>query len=292
MSTSPRAIKQAGANLAWRQWASLGVLGDSQEPESRCIDIEALLWFTYVPGGADARRLQDAVADWLRINGDLVSLHRIRNVHRSDPVRLERVTELLRGSSAVPPGRVDRTTKATRADPLIPANLAVRLRLTFDAGVRAEILRYLLTTSEPHLDVLTIAEVTSFSKRNVNDILLSLVSARMLEQTWEANRRAFSIDRDRWWRFLGVEHGARPGFVPWLRSFRAMREINLWLATDRTNGRSAYLRSSDARDLLTRIGDDLTASGISVPDLQRIAPDEVASTLEGVLVGTVRFAQT
>lgn len=291
MSTSPRAIKQAGANLAWRQWVSLGVLGDGQERESRCIDIEALLWFTFVPGGAEARRLQDAVADWLRINGDLVSLHRLRNVHRSDPAMLERVTELLRESSAAS-GRVDRTTKAMRADPLIPANLAVRLRLTFDAGVRAEILRYLLTTSQPHVDVLTIAEVTSFSKRNVNDVLLSLVAAGMLEQSWEANRRVFSIDRDRWWRFLGVEHGAEPGFVPWLRSFRAMREINLWLATDRSKRRSVYLRSSDARDLLTKIGDDLTASGISVPVLERIAPHEIASALDSVLVETVRFAQT
>ena len=44
------------------------VLGEAKGAETRSIDIEALTWFTFVAGGVEDQRLQDAASDWLRLN--------------------------------------------------------------------------------------------------------------------------------------------------------------------------------------------------------------------------------
>ena len=119
------------------------------------------------------------------------------------------------------------TAKAVPPNPLAPANLAIRLRLLFDAGIRSEVIRFLITTDDPHPDALAVADATSFAKRNVYDILLSLVGAGMAEQSWEANRRVFSIDHGRWCAFLEIARDDVPAHLPWIRCFRAVRELRL-----------------------------------------------------------------
>ena len=287
-STSAR-LETAVSDMAWRQWVSLGVLGEATGAETRSIDIEALTWFTFVPGGVEERRLQDAASDWLRLNRSLVSLHRLRNMHRSDRSSLEQLTAVLRGEGPPRRQRMDTTTKAEHPDALVPANLAIRLRLLFDAGIRSEVIRFLITTADPHPDTLAIADAASFAKRNVNDILLSLVAAGMAQESWEANRRVFSIDHGRWCAFLEIARDDVPTHLPWIRCFHAVRELRLWLAEDAASTRTTYLRSSDARTVLERVSPDLAACGLAPPRFRDLDPSQSLPALHDLVDAVVRL---
>lgn len=71
-------------DLLWRQWSSMGVSGYSGEAESRLIDPEALLLFTFTVGRHESR-LFDEVLDWIDLNGRFISIQRLKNIMRKEP---------------------------------------------------------------------------------------------------------------------------------------------------------------------------------------------------------------
>jgi hypothetical protein len=241
-------------------------LADVRARESRCIDPEALIWLTFVhPEMLDAR-LGDAARDWLGINKHLLSIHRLRNVFGEDQAALSEVTAMLvRQPEGAKSSRIKTATKAVEPDPMVSANLAIRLRLLMDAGSRSEVTRFLLTWPERDADAQHVATATAFAKRNVNDILLSFVKGGVVREAWAGNRRVFSTDKDRWCAFLSVLPETLPGYVPWISLFRSAARILGWFDA-RVSDESPYLRSSAARDLLEQMRSDLVSCGLEVPD--------------------------
>lgn len=69
--------------LLWRQWASLGISAEAVNPGRRIIDPEALLCMTCVFGRYEAR-LFDEGADWIRENGSLINLSRLKRIMDRD----------------------------------------------------------------------------------------------------------------------------------------------------------------------------------------------------------------
>ncbi|TAL28109.1 MAG: hypothetical protein EPN94_00690 [Nitrospirae bacterium] len=65
----------------WRQWSTLGVLGEARAREPWAIDPEALLVFTLETGRYDPR-LFDEVMDWLVTNGQWIDIQRLRGILR------------------------------------------------------------------------------------------------------------------------------------------------------------------------------------------------------------------
>lgn len=269
MSTSDsEALRRALADAAWAQWTTIGVLGATSLRESRCIDPEALIWLTFVSDVADAR-LVDTACDWLASNRRLVSVHRLRNVFGAEKDVLESVMAALRGNVERPTPRFKTAAKTRDPDPMVPANLAIRLRHLLDAGARSEVVRFLVTQPGQGADAQAIADAAMFAKRNVSDTLLSLARAGVVDESWAGNRRVFSVDKERWCAFIGVDPAAVPGYMPWIKLFRSATAMLDWLEADKRASETQYMRASGARSLLTEISPDLTASGIDVSDATR-----------------------
>lgn len=266
-SSSSDLLREAMASAAWAQWTTLGVLGTVSDRESRSIDPEALVWVTFASNDVMDARLVGAAREWLGANKHLISMHRLRNMFGEDTASLDRATSALTGGGVR--SRVKTATKAVAPDPLVPANLAIRLRLLMDAGARSEVARFLLTRWGLGADAQAVASAAFFAKRNVNDILLSFVGAGVVEETWVGNRRTFQAVAPRWCSFLGVDPTALPEYVPWMRLFRSAAAIVKWFADDDRGRESAYMRSSSARQLVETIRADLAASGVTVPDPHR-----------------------
>lgn len=67
--------------LAWSQWAQIGVSAHITRRDLWAIDPEGLVLFSFFTARHDVR-LFDEVLDWLALNGDLISLQRLRNIWR------------------------------------------------------------------------------------------------------------------------------------------------------------------------------------------------------------------
>jgi hypothetical protein len=279
MQTLGSDLRRAVAAATWDQWSALGVSADRTREETRCIDPEALLWLTFQPSPGVDGRLVDAVRAWLRLNRGLLSVHRFRNLSRAAQAgAVLDAASVLEGEPRSEP-RIETAAKAREPDPMLPSNLAVRLRLLMDAGVRSEVARFLLTWPGSDADAQRVAEAAAFSKRNVSEALLSFVKAGVVRETWAGNRRVFAAEPAPWCAFLGTERDDLPGFMPWIRLFRSTVRILEWLDDDATSERSAYLRSSSARDLEEAVGTDLKACGVSVPDPQRFTGEDPAEPM-------------
>lgn len=300
ISETRERISRTLLDFARDQWAQMGVLVETSRRDAWAQDPEALLLFTLEVGRDDAR-LFDEVLDWLRLNGDLVSGRRLARLSQGAPARplIEAAVEwaalhgsaLRLGSSvvqaraeAVPlfdqpglPGRSDETFlrhgffkpptvpsgKSSRPDPSLPVNFAFRLRRFFGVSTRAEIVRFLLTSGVGAATTLAIAEAAASTKRNANDALGDLAAAGVLERFWVGNEARYRIDRDRWARFLGLD--AVPAYRDWRQLLEALGEIRRWLRSPEVDGLSDYLRASEARRLVGRVGPLLTRAGVDVP---------------------------
>jgi hypothetical protein len=78
-------------NFLWRQWSTLGVLGESHPEDSWAIDPEPMLLFTFEIGRYQPR-LFDEVLDWLVVNGWWIDLQRLRGILRGRDETLVKLT--------------------------------------------------------------------------------------------------------------------------------------------------------------------------------------------------------
>jgi hypothetical protein len=318
-------------DFVWSQWAQMGVSGSTLRRDRWAADPEALLVFT-VHVARREPRLFDEVLDWMRLNGKLLSVQRLRNLAEADdetrrligaslawaraqnpklrsrfPIDDEAVPNaqpkdlFLAGGEKLLASRPDPTflrfgyrrphadpsLKSQAPNPLAPINLAFRLRLAFGVGSRSEVLRYLLTTEHPEASTQQIAVAISFAKRNVNDTLMALADAGVIEARPRSNERVYWADRRRWAYVLGIGVRELPDFVDWIRLLATIRVILTWLDEDAMVERSDYMRGSEARQLIDRIRSDLLASGVDVSDDRAVGTDYWAD-FEETLEHTIR----
>lgn len=327
-----RRVRAELLEFAWSQWAQMGVLADVTRRDRWATDPEALLLFT-LPLARSDPRLFDEVLDWVRLNGRLLSVQRLRGLAKGDleAHRLaqaclawagahnpslrpwatkaagqtpDTVEPLFRIAEEAPyvgeadPSflthgwrrpKLEPSGKSRPPDPRSEVNFAFRLRLLFGIGVRAEVLRILLTSDHPELTALQTAEVAAFSKRNVNEGLGALSEAGVVSAAWRRNERVFRIDRRRWAELLDLEVRGIPAFVDWVRLLPALLAILRWLEEDAALQRSDYLRASDARRLVDRIRPDLLAVGVDVPDDRGVAPTEYWPVFERTVACALRM---
>lgn len=87
--SATRDVRAELLEFAWDQWAQMGLLAEPRHSVRWVMDPEALVVLTFDVARADPR-LFDEVLDWLWINGRLISVQRLRNLSRVDPL-LERI---------------------------------------------------------------------------------------------------------------------------------------------------------------------------------------------------------
>ena len=68
-------------NFLWRQWSTLGVLGEARTEDPWLLDPEPMLLFTLEMGRYEPRLFDEAV-DWLVVNGKWIDIQRLRGILR------------------------------------------------------------------------------------------------------------------------------------------------------------------------------------------------------------------
>lgn len=284
------------------QWAQLGApFAPPTAPERRAADPEALLLFT-LHLGRSAPRLFDETLDWLARNESLVSIHRLRSLAtgKTDRSLIEasldwtaaqrrrakdRPAEPLEADSLeplfaeldVPKARRDpyfanygwarpvlRPSEKSQSPPLYaPIAFAFRLRRLLGLGVRAEIVRSLLTIRAPRVSSRMIAATTGFAQRNVREGLIGLHEAGVLTRVGVADDPHYGIDSAAWATLLGLKSAPDlPFHHEWIPGFRTLTSILRWLDQPGLDELSPYMRGSQARTLLDAHADDLRHIGI------------------------------
>ena len=295
-------VASALQELSWDQWSQLGVSAAApQHREERAADPEALLLFTFEIGRGDPR-LFDEVLDWLALNEPLVSVHRLRNLcatamdralvdavlawtarvrgrNRPDdtkPLGVSAALEPLFPALGVPDdvdpafakygfarARLERSGKSQAPRLHDPICFAFRLRRLLGVGVRAEVIRALLTIRAPRLSGKVIAASAGFAQRNVREGLTHLFEAGVVQVVNIADDRHYATDSPDWSALLGLASARDlPVHYDWIPAYRALTRIYRWLQQPGLDELSPYLRASGARTLVTEIEADLRYVGV------------------------------
>jgi hypothetical protein len=289
--------------LARDQWSQLGVSAASPpHREERAADPEALLLFTLQVGRNDPR-LFDEVLDWLALNEHLVSVHRLRNlcVDEADralvgaaldwsassrgrgrsPDDAESTTDLepLFHSAPTPTGNLDesfarhgfaraRLSRSGKSQPPRlgqPICFALRLRRLLGVGVRAEVIRALLTIRANRLSGKVITASAAFAQRNVREGLTHLLEAGVINVVDIADDRYYSIRHSDWATVLALPGApALPFHYDWIPAYRTLTRVIRWLQQPGLDELSDYLRASQARTLVDEIATDLGHAGVPI----------------------------
>jgi hypothetical protein len=289
--------------LAWDQWSQLGVSAASPpHREERAADPEALLLFTLEVGRSDPR-LFDEVLDWLALNEHLVSVHRLRNlcVDATDralvgaaldwsarsrgrgrsPGDGVSTTDLVPLFHSVPMPLDDldesfarhgfaraRVTPSRKSQPprlRDPISFALRLRRLLGVGVRAEVVRALLTIRATRVSGKVITASAAFAQRNVREGLTQLLEAGVINVVNIADDRYYSVRHSDWSTLLGLTAApALPFHFDWIPAYRTLMRVVRWLQQPGLDDLSEYLRASQARTLVDELATDLGYAGVPV----------------------------
>ena len=289
--------------MAWDQWSQLGVSAASPlRREERAADPEALLLFTLEVGRNDPR-LFDEVLDWIALNEHLVSVHRLRNVcvdatdsalvgaaldwsarsrgrgrslgdvvpttdlvalFHSVPTPTENLDESF-ARHGFARARVNRSGKSQPPRLGDPISFALRLRRLLGVGVRAEVIRALLTIRAARVSGKVITASAAFAQRNVREGLTQLLEAGVINVVDIADDRYYSVRHGDWATLLGLPAApSLPFHFDWIPAYRALTRIVRWLQEPGLDDLSEYLRASQARTLVDELATDLSYAGVPV----------------------------
>ncbi len=286
--------------LAWDQWSQLGLSGAAPaRREERAADPEALLLFTLEIGRNDPR-LFDEVLDWLSVNEQLVSVQRLRNLC-TDGAEVALVDAALAWSMRNRrPHRRTVTDAPTQLEPLFPASpssgedldaafarngfartplnpsgksqaprlrdpisFAFRLRRLLGVGVRAEVVRALLTIRAQRVSGRTITASAAFAQRNVREGLTHLLEAGVIDVVEISDDRQYAIHHAAWAALLDLPAAPDlPLHFDWIATYRALVGIVRWLQQPAIGDLSDYLLASQARTLVEELSSDLQRAGV------------------------------
>ena len=144
-----------------------------------------------------------------------------------------------------------------------PISFAFRLRKLLGVGVRAEVVRTLLTIRAPRLSGSAIIASAGFAQRNVREGLAQLHDAGVVDAVQVADQRHYAIGLSDWATLLRMPTPALPLHYDWIPAYRALTRILAWTNDARLDELSPYLRASRARTLAAEIDSDLRYIGVS-----------------------------
>jgi hypothetical protein len=155
-----------------------------------------------------------------------------------------------------------------------PISFAFRLRRLLGLGVRAEVIRALLTIRASHVSGRTITASAAFAQRNVREGLTHLLEAGVIEVAEVADDRQYSVRHAEWAALLGLPAApALPLHFDWIATYRALTAIVRWLQQQRIEGLSDYLLAREARTLVEGLSSDLSYAGVPLGLYSSLGPD-------------------
>ena len=244
-ASSTSRLVEAATDSAWGQWGRIGVsTANAPRPRSTIVDIESLT-LASVALSAFHRRLADVAEEWLVVNGEMVSIGRLRVLrdaarfsdvgHASLIALLTRVSirtggarwKTFVGELAKPDGASAKSTsrKAVRATRNTPATLMLRLRLAMGLSVRADALTVLLGMAPQWQTVTDVADLTGYTDPAVREALHCLAEAGWIETTGEPTR--MFLAQPMRWQHLVAESDHEP--AKWRRYNDAFGFVTRWI---------------------------------------------------------------
>jgi hypothetical protein len=313
--------------FAWNEWAQMGVLAEPSRVSPWAQDPEALIVFTLEVARAEPR-LFDELLDWMLVNEALLSVRRLRAMCIDEADRAlvaatiawlarQRPRARLRVAATHPApevleplfhdggpvGEADPdfaaagllrpplapSGKSLTPDLSTPIDLAFRLRAILGVGIRAEVVRIMLTASAPWMTAQVLARASGYAKRNVHDALAGLSAANVVTAFTVGGEQRYTIETPAWAALLGRDPAALPSHRDWPQLLGVLRTILRWSELPSPTDDLDYLRASSARQLLDRIRPELAFAGIpidshptaeSAPRQLQMAVDETLGALE------------
>ncbi|MEW6338720.1 MAG: hypothetical protein AB1625_15150 [Acidobacteriota bacterium] len=158
--------------------------------------------------------------------------------------------------------------KSRQPVPSGPIAFAFRMRAVLGVTARAEATRVLLLHSNPELDTAAVAQAIAFAKRNVAEALEPMVSVGLVRRRTSGRVSTWSIDRSRWFTFLGVACDQVPTWVDWVSLFRGVFHVGRWLRREDWVHLPDQVQASRAREVLATAAPWLAAAvpGWTPPD--------------------------
>lgn len=302
-------LREAALEVLWRQWRAVGGQTATRGSKLAIVDPEALvlLSLTLID---DERRLVDILRDWTLLNTDLLSVQRLKNLAAAYPEKtrnslawLARIASVegkdarWRSLSANAPARDAASTtnewvrnkrRAFRVRLDQPATLALRLRLGFGVGAKADVLVFLIGNAGVRSTVREIAAATGYTVAAVRRAAEDMAAARLLHVTAE-QPVTFRADPDAWREVLGFA-GDAPAWRNWQQRFVFVADFLAWAGAARAKPLTPYVLGVKGRELLERnrfaFEHDLVvvwSEHTAVPDWARFV-DEAVRTLAGWMV--------
>jgi hypothetical protein len=308
-------------SFAWQEWAQMGLLFAPTRVSPWAQDPEALIVFTLEVARREPRlfdelldwmltnetllslrrlramcideidrKLVAATIGWLARQRPRARPKTADGDAAPAPLQLESLFHLDRPFGETDPdfaaARLSRpllspSGKSVAPDLEAPINFAFRLRAILGVGIRAEIVRVMLTSRTSAATAQTLARASGYSKRNVHEALGGLASAHVLASFQIDGEQRYTIDSQTWAALLQRDPAALPVHRDWPQLLGTLRLILRRCAAQQQTSASEYMRRSGARQLLVQISRDLAFAGIEVHE--KVTADRAPAEIERVL---------
>lgn len=159
--------------------------------------------------------------------------------------------------------RLEPSGKSQRPNLREPIAFAFRLRRLLGMGVRAEIVRALLTVDAPRVSAGVLYASAGFTRQNVRESLHQLAEADVLQATRLRSDQFFALRRTDWAQLLGIRDDDLPLHKEWIQTLGPLRLILRWLRRSEVQELSEYMRASEARQLIAGLDQQLRFAGIT-----------------------------
>ncbi len=277
-------------NTCWRQWAALGALVTPVAGRSAraVIDPEALLLLSAALHKKE-RRLEDVMRWWGAVGSTYLSLPRLKAVRGRFPESVDSGIAVFaqaavksgdrrwRGIDRLPQLKRPRRLKGITQPALTePAALLFRLRAGFGVSIKSDVLGLLLGMGGSIATVKRMVDALSYSRMAISKAAREMARARLVEKTADRPVGYFVHVRP-WSEVLRLDPFSEPesavtkefGVPPWRfwpQLFAFLSDVCRWTQLQASGQRSAYLLSSQARDLYYNHQQAFVLNGIPVPE--------------------------
>jgi hypothetical protein len=257
-------VREAASTVAWRQWATLGSMAESQTAVQAMIDPEALVLLT-LSLSSHEKRFWDVLTGWSSTGVRLLSVQRMKNLTGSypestrnlageyarfahDSVGDRRWKSLCSGNTVR--GHTSRGKQWNAELNLTsPPALMIRLRRGIGVNMRADVLTVLLAHQGEALSVRLLAEALKYTAAATRRAAEDLVSASFVEVSRRDMPDTYAADPKAWGRLLGLV-GLPPRWLQWKESFEFLAAVDDWEVSSRHRRISEYA--------LEALGNELT----------------------------------
>ncbi len=272
MARASDQLRERMLDLAWSLWTGLGVPGRIDIHGDCAIDPEPLILFTAGLGDADSR-LRDEATDWCIRYGQLVAGARLKNLigDESDRVRAgygEFAATVSSCSSHRWPGATTRREHTVRERPRVqafnrPSQIVLRLRALLGVGGRADIIRAFLASPESAFSAADLATETSYTKRNMAQVLEALRLADVVQAFPIRNQIHYRMPRERIDQLREQLSPVPASFVRWPPVLHVLTAV--YETMQLFESKNKNIRGVEARAAVERLADAIRVARFPEP---------------------------